>query len=93
MVSYRTLIFGTIAVIAAAAPAYAAPPKALPEPQTSKSVIVRADTGPRALPGPNTGPRAIPGPDTGPRALPGPTVLSTLVRDLTRWESSILQFH
>lgn len=99
MVSYRTLVLGTIAVISAAAPAYAAGPKALPGQQ--------GDAGPKALPahvqyaGPkalptrvmydDAGPKALPGPnDAGPKALPGPSgTINVLLRTLGSLEQLI----
>ena len=87
MVSYRTLIFGSIAVIAATAPALAAGPKAQPAQITY--------AGPKAQPSQTeAGPKAQPSQtDAGPKAQPSAGVITLLLKGLGDWESRILQIH
>lgn len=69
MTSYKTLVFGTIAFVCAASPAFADIPSAVPGP-------VRHDI-PSAVPGPARAdiPSAVPGPSRKdiPSAVPGPS--------------------
>jgi hypothetical protein len=71
MTSYKTLVFGTIAFVCAASPAFADIPSAVPGP-------VKQDI-PSAVPGPsrNDIPSAVPGPTRKdiPSAVPGPSKL------------------
>ena len=91
MVSYRTLIFGTIAVISASAPALAAGPKAQP----SQTQITYA--GPKAQPSAQTdaGPKAQPSQtDSGPKAQPGGNdVITLLLKGFGDLQNRILQIH
>ncbi|HEV3155667.1 MAG TPA: hypothetical protein VGZ02_17815 [Candidatus Baltobacteraceae bacterium] len=84
MVSYRTLVFGTIAVISAAAPAYAGQPLALPGPQQQASVATPSQ--PQALPQKGQ-----------PRALPSPvgqqSFITILVNGLGNLERQLLRIH
>lgn len=80
MVSYRTLIFGTIAVISAAAPAMAAPPHAMPGPQ-SASVRTMPPGGPKVAP-----PHAMPGPQSNAVTQ----MVKIVLGNIGQWERQIL---
>lgn len=86
MVSYRTLIFGTIAVISASAPALANGTQAIPGPQQS----IVAPTGPNA-----NGTGALPvrvKPQSENRSN-APGIMTIILQSIGHLEQQILQLH
>ena len=80
MVSYRTILFGTIAVISATSPALASGGHALPGPSKQTASIAAASGG-GALPGPSRQ-TVTAAAASGGGALPGPVAfLNALLRD------------